>query len=1498
MSDPSAYPLSECPSCGAPVPAGAPEGQCARCLLLAVSDSGDPSSEFGGNADETLPFTPRESAPPSTKPALSAPVAADTLIGPYRLGEKLGEGGFGVVWKAEQTSPLKRTVALKLVKPGFDSAEITARFALEKQALAVMDHPNIARILDAGVSEEGRPYFVMELVEGMPLTRYCDENRLPLRKRLELFRQVCQAVQHAHQKGIIHRDLKPSNILVATDDAGKPVPKVIDFGIAKALTPGLSEEALTLHSLSIMGTPVYMSPEQALGDRDIDTRTDLYSLGVILYELLTGQPPLDHRELMKRAIDEILRIIREEEPRKPSTRVGTLEKETATHVAEVRGLTSGRLTGLLQGDLDWIVLKALAKERDRRYETAAALAEDVRRHMEGEPVEAAPPGVAYFLGKFVRKHRVPVGAAAVVLLSMVVAVIVSMRFAADAKRESRRAEAKTTEAQDSKRKAYSFVKEAANKSWTASREATNRPGNPDHRAGLAHLADALRYNQSLPLEMRFPMMPQDAAMRLARMPPLDPFPIRPPLPLISVPNCLAFSNDGRFAAVGGEDGTMRMLDLSTGKLFGGTMRHSERITSCIFSGGGTLLASTSSDLTARIWDSATQTLLREMVGHRAWITGAVFSPNSKYLVTASMDHTARIWDIETGTPRFEPLRHSHRVNGVSMRADGKILVTASDDHSAQLWSLETGESIGPPLPHSSAVLAASFSPDGSKLLTVSGKAANLWNLPKDLATKCHDPIQLSHSGRVSCAAFSPDGTLVATGGSDLTARLWDTATGDPVGDKMEHPQAVPSVSFSVDGGRLLTVCGSLEGTSEVRLWDTVTGRPSSPPFRHDSFIMAAGISPDRNAIVTASRDRFLRIWSAATGGPYPLTLRTAGGVGKVAASPDGKYLVSVGQASAATLWSVEKGFTELRSFPHEGRVRNCAFSGDGLRIATIGNDRTARIWNVTDGSSQGPPLMHDEEPYYVTFDPSGTLLATVSKQFLSVWNLDSGKLLFPSFKSTLPLGRAAFSPDGSRLLVLRDYDALLLSSTTGEMLGTAMEHQDLLTDAGFSPGGTRIVTASEDQTVRVWAADSGEPVGAPLNFGCSVERAAFHNSEDRLFIASYDGVCRFWDLLSGKSVGPILRHLKGYPSQTDPVKEFQFGHNGELLFTLTFSGFVHTWSVSEGRELGLPIKYPGSGSLALSPNDRFVVVCGSQLDAFAFAQVWNTGYCRDGEPAISALEAIGGIGIDAKGILRPLSYEQRVSAMKSARATAAGLTDWGNLTRWCFEPIDKRSLFPGLMLDTSAAIARDLAWAAANPRHRNAAMTISDARAVIPSAPLLSHAIGAVWGTARNESGTGGREPLSEGPISLKPLPIRPSVALPVQVKAEIHEEDSTGKGAEFVGSWNVSISVTNQSKSDLRDITVSSMIYFYPECEPDHLGRTVPVGPLSVQIELHPIEVLKPGQSVHFNQSTGDYATGGAPLADVLKGFRVLVRSSDGRELGSTVQPESMTLPLDWEDK
>jgi hypothetical protein len=414
MTDRMAEP-TKCSRCGADLPPGAPGGHCPRCLLkLGLGAVAEPGESPAGSSEPPPPGTPRSEGP-------------GDRIGRHRLVRQIGEGGMGVVWLAEQEEPVRRQVALKIVKLGMDTKAVVARFEAERQALALMEHPNITRVFDAGATESGRPYFVMELVAGARITDYCDQHQLAVPERLKLFVQICRAVQHAHQKGILHCDLKPSNILVTEMD-GVPVPKVIDFGIAKAITGGpLTDKTLFTAFEQFLGTPAYMSPEQAaMGRLDIDTRSDIYSLGVLAYELLAGRPPFTAAELQRSALNEILKTLREKDPPLPSARLTTLAPAELAEVARRRQSEPRILPRLVRGDLDWIVMKALEKDRDRRYETLSGLARDVERSLANEPVSARPPGRLYLLQKMARRNRAAVGGVLAIFIALVLGLALAV----------------------------------------------------------------------------------------------------------------------------------------------------------------------------------------------------------------------------------------------------------------------------------------------------------------------------------------------------------------------------------------------------------------------------------------------------------------------------------------------------------------------------------------------------------------------------------------------------------------------------------------------------------------------------------------------------------------------------------------------------------------------------------------------------------------------------------------------------------------------------------------------------------------------------------------------------------------------------------------------------------------------------------------------------------------------------------------------------------------
>lgn len=435
----------KCPTCGAGIPEGTPEGMCPVCLLAEATGEEETLGVDGkGSSGKQVEESP------ATDPIEGPQVNSEgpgTVLGPYKLLQQIGEGGFGFVFVAEQKQPIRRKVALKILKPGMDSKEVITRFEAERQALALMDHSHIAKVLDAGTTETGRPYFAMELVHGVPITDYCDTHRLEIRDRLKLFQDVCAAVQHAHQKGIIHRDLKPSNILVELHDT-KPVVKVIDFGVAKAISQQLAERTLFTAYGQMIGTPQYMSPEQSeMSGLDVDTRSDIYSLGVVLYELLTGKTPLELQQLRQAGLAEIHRLIREEEPPKPSTKLSSLSNEESTAIANAHRVAPEKLNRLVRGDLDWIVMRALEKDRTRRYETASAFAEDVENYLEDQPVEASPPSTAYRLGKFVRRNKAALSTASILVVILLAASILSIRWAIEAERAKTLAEERLIQAE-------------------------------------------------------------------------------------------------------------------------------------------------------------------------------------------------------------------------------------------------------------------------------------------------------------------------------------------------------------------------------------------------------------------------------------------------------------------------------------------------------------------------------------------------------------------------------------------------------------------------------------------------------------------------------------------------------------------------------------------------------------------------------------------------------------------------------------------------------------------------------------------------------------------------------------------------------------------------------------------------------------------------------------------------------------------------------------------
>jgi eukaryotic-like serine/threonine-protein kinase len=834
-------------------------------------------------------------------------------IGRYKLLQKIGEGGCGVVYMAEQEEPVRRRVALKIIKVGMDTRQVIARFEAERQALAMMDHPNIARVLDAGATETGRPYFVMDLVRGIRITDYCDQSKLATEERLALFIQVCHAIQHAHQKGIIHRDIKPSNILVTLHD-GVPVPVIIDFGIAKATERRLTDKTLFTAFEQFIGTPAYMSPEQAEMSRlDIDTRSDIYSLGVLLYELLTGRTPFDAQALLHAGLDEMRRTIREKEPLRPSTCLSNMPRPDLTTVAAQRRAEPVRLINLLHGDLDWIVMKCLEKDRTRRYETANGLAMDIQRHLQTEPVLARPPSSFYRLQKMVRRNKVAVGAGLAVGAALVVGLAVSTHLfllereayqrALLAEQNQSRLRAEAERAQASATEQHRVSKENAHRSRLNSYAADV------YSAFLALQSGNLGRGMDL-LEHQVPQAGEEDLRgfewrylwQQARGDELL------SLPHDGLVSCAVFSPNGQNLATASYDGLVRIWDLATKRVVKTISGFNQDFgwRYIAYSPDGHWLAGVRRGRLT-VWDCSQSEFPVRFEDETAGSRVVAFTPDSTRLVGWGgkgllVVDTAN-WQSATIRTRLRPASSSFPCLAIDRL--GKLAAVAHEgDPAIEVWTLNSRIQAGfftYKLPAGMAFVSLAWSPEGllaaatwgGDLMVVDGRTG------QELATAT------AHRGSVFGLAFNPDGKTLVTAGHDQLIQFWGMTNLVKLGTLHGHRDEIWSLAFSSDG-RLLCTAGK-DGTAKI--WNP----EPKPPVPELTDWYAAEFTVDGKSFVTLSdpvSEFALDFWDVANPGVRTTkTLPVSGVTNLVRAvmSSDAKLLGLGRKDGSLEVWGIDAG---------------------------------------------------------------------------------------------------------------------------------------------------------------------------------------------------------------------------------------------------------------------------------------------------------------------------------------------------------------------------------------------------------------------------------------------------------------------------------------------------------------------------------------------------------------------------------------------------------------
>lgn len=1071
----------------------------------------------------------------------SGEVAGATLrpgetLGNYRIIRLLGEGGFGDVYLAEQMRPVVRPVAIKMLKLGMDTRELIGRFEAERQALALMEHPGIARVHDADATEKGRPYFVMEYVPGEAITDFCDKHRLNVRQRLEIFAQVCGAVQHAHQKGVIHRDIKPSNVLVGLID-GQPAPKVIDFGIAKAIGAAkLSDGAFTTGDRRVLGTPQYMAPEQAsVSSASVDTRTDVYALGVLLYELLVGVSPFDPQRLRRASATDLERILREEEPPRPSVRYWKLGVQSEK-IARQRGMDPVRLRRELRGDLDWIVMCALEKDPARRYPTAYALAQDVRRHLRFEPVDAGPPSGLYRAGKFWRRHRVGVMVAAALLLTAAAAVGVSAWFATETWRARR-------------------------EEGAARREAMAMRALADERAHLAALRtanEALRLNDPPTARRRLAEAPEsqrDWAWR--HLSGLLTREIGSVGPIAADKSeVLAVSPDGAMLATAWADETVRVHSADDMRELFAFEGVPPFVRSLAFGPASDRLYAADSDGRMWAWDLRSGRLLAEVRAHENVVPAMLATPGAVY--TASWDGTvverhpltlraARTWS--TGGPPCA---------NIWINAARDRLAVAAWDQQVYLFDLASGQRIATFRPHreqtppeepirwaAGRVAAARFSPDGRFLVTgtADGRVA-LWS--------GRDGSHLRDLGLIDAIVreidVSDDSRLAAVACRDAMVRVWDLEDPDAEGRLFEgHTLDVRDAEFAPDG-RLLTC--SWDGS--VRIWDVASGRPLAIHRGHSELVFDAIWAAGGDRVVSRSEDGSVRLWPAGAA-HYDVLAADEQPMTSVAILDADRFIASGGWRAArvCNIGSLEPG-ADLRA---RGRPVVVRADASGRLVAVASVDAPIGLWDAASGE---PLAFMGDRGIRVTamaFSPDGrTLAAVTAHDRVESWDTQSGLRRFGVQLVPAGLNSLCFTADG-RSLVVSSWEGPVhvLDASSGELLRT-LERPGRGQTYALAPHPYENVVAvgGEDRVIRLVNVRTGAVQQELRGHGDAVETIAFFPGAEMLVSGSRSGLLRLWDLRRGDEIIPLHGHRWR-------IHDLAVSPDGSAILSAGADGTVRIW---------------------------------------------------------------------------------------------------------------------------------------------------------------------------------------------------------------------------------------------------------------------------------------------------------------------------------------------------